>query len=348
MSKKTQETATATEAAKPAVETAAPTAADAKSGDGSSTPWGEIKQSDNESFYDRTRWAAIKLIPTFMLKFFTGPYIAGPHYTDALATAKRLYDERGIHSTIDVLGEDVSRPEETKLALEEYLRVIDAVGKSDNIYFSVKLSALGQGIDDQLCDENVTQILKRAARHDLFVRFDMEDHTTIDATLNTYKKYIGNYPNIGVVLQSMLFRTPADYDAIAHLRPNVRGVIGIYREPAEVAYTDKPTMKEKLLDLMKKMWANGSYVCIATHDRRVIRRALEIAQRMGKTTNDYEVQMLLGVPLNRFQDELVAQGIKVRLYVPYGEQWAAYCRRRLYGNPNMAALTLRNLLHVGQ
>jgi len=348
MDKKTQETAPEPETADPAVETAVPAATDVKPGDGSSSSWGEIKQSDNESFYDRVRWVAIKSIPTFMLKFFTGPYIAGSHYTDALTTAKRLYDERGIHSTIDVLGEDVTRPEETKHALQEYLQVIDNVGKSDNIYFSIKLSALGQGLDDRLCDENVEQILEHAARYDLFVRFDMEDHTTIDATLSTYKKFIGNYPNIGVVLQSMLFRTPEDYDAIAHLRPNVRGVIGIYREPAEVAYTDKPTMKEKLLDLFEKMWTNGSYVCIATHDRRVIRRALEIAQRMGKTTNDYEVQMLLGVPLNRFQDELVAQGIKVRLYVPYGEQWAAYCRRRLYGNPNIAALAMRNMVRVGQ
>ena len=315
---------------------------------GSPTSWGQTPQPRKESLYQSIRWAGIKSIPTPVLRFFTYPYIAGAHRSDALATARRLYERRGVHSTIDVLGESVTRPGETRAALDEYLRLMDDVGRCEYISISVKLSALGQGIDQQLCDENVAKLLRQADKHGLFVRFDMEDHTTIDATLATYKKFIGDFPRTGVVFQSMLFRTPADYTKLAHLRPNVRGVIGIYREPAEIAYTDKPTMKEKLLELIETMWANGSYVAIATHDRSVIRRALALADRMGKTPQDYEVQMLLGVPLYRFQDELVARGIKVRLYVPYGEQWAAYCRRRLNANPNMAALSLRNLFRFGQ
>jgi len=294
------------------------------------------------------RWVAIRSIPTPVLRFFTYPYIAGPRQSDALAVAKRQYETRGIHATIDVLGESVTSSEEAQKALDEYLRLMDDVGPCAYISISVKLSALGQSFDQQVCDANVATLLRRAETYGLFVRYDMEDHTTVDATLATYTKFIRDFPNTGVVFQSMLFRTPSDYARLAHLRPNVRGVIGIYREPARIAYTDKPTMKEKLLDLIETMWANGSYVAIATHDRSVIRRALAVAERMGKTTNDYEVQMLLGVPLYRFQDELVARGIKVRLYVPYGEKWAAYCRRRLDANTNIAALALRNLFRIRQ
>lgn len=313
-----------------------------------STPWDHTAPLREPSVYERLRWAAISAIPTFALHFFAHPYIAGTGRADALAVARHLYEKRKIHSTIDVLGEAVENPEETEEALDEYLRLIEDVGHSNHISISVKLSALGQGNDPELCDRHVETLLRRAAKYGLFVRYDMEDHTTIDETLRTYTKFIGEFPKTGVVFQSMLFRTPKDYDSLAHLRPNVRGVIGIYREPPEVAFTDKPTMKAKLLKLIEQMWANGSYVAVATHDRQVIRKALALAQTMGKTPADYEVQMLLGVPLNRFQDELVAQGIKVRLYVPYGKHWAAYCRRRLNANPNMAILTLRNLFRIGQ
>ena len=312
------------------------------------TPWGQTPPTREASLASRLRWGAIQSIPTFALRFFTFPYIAGSHRSDALAVARRLYDQRGIHSAVDVLGESVLSPAESVEALEEYLRLIEDVGRSDQISISVKLSALGQGIDQGLCDKNVETLLGRAAEYGLFVRYDMEDHSTVDATLATYKRFIGDFPRTGIVLQSMLFRTPGDYDALSHLRPNVRGVIGIYREPPEIAHTDKPTMKEKLLELSEKMWAGGSYVAIATHDRKVIRRALALAKKMGKTPNNYEVQMLLGVPLNRFQDELVAQGIKVRLYIPYGRHWATYCRRRLSANPCIAASVVRNFFRIRQ
>ncbi len=328
-----------TEPRKPIVETAGPAPSDG---------WGEAPPPPEFSWLSRIRWRAIQAIPTFTLRFFTAPYIAGPKRKDALAVAKRLYDERGIHSTIDVLGESVYHVEETQEPLEEYLQLIDDIGRSDHITVSIKLSALGQIFDRNLCEQLTRQILERAAKYDQFVRYDMEDHTTIDATLAIYKKFIGDFPRTGIVLQSMLFRTPDDYDKLAHLRPNVRGVIGIYREPANIAFTDKPTMKEKLLLLFEKMWAAGSYVAIATHDRNIVNRALALAEKMGKTTDDYEVQMLLGVPLNRFQDDLVSRGIRVKLYVPYGKNWAAYCRRRMNANPSIAGLALRNFLRIGQ
>ncbi|MFC1476228.1 proline dehydrogenase family protein [Candidatus Zixiibacteriota bacterium] len=348
MSKKTAHTGNPDHDTNPQPRISAPPSVGAEMESTGSTPWNHTTPPREDSLVQRLRWGVISSIPTFALWFFTHPYIAGAHRADALNVARRLYKKRGIYSTIDVLGEAIECREEAADALEEYLQLIGDTGASNHISISVKLSALGQGIDTTLCDHNVETLLQRAAEYGLFVRYDMEDHTTIDQTLGTYKKFIGEYARTGIVFQSMLFRTPADYDALVHLRPNVRGVIGIYREPAEIAYTDKRTMKEKLLQLFEQMWANGSYVAIATHDRDVVRRALAIANKMGKTTDDYEVQMLLGVPLNHFQDDLVAQGIKVRLYIPYGEHWAAYCRRRLNGNPNIAALAIRNLFRFGQ
>jgi proline dehydrogenase len=176
----------------------------------------------------------------------------------------------------------------------------------------------------------------------------MEDHTTTDSTLGMYRRFAARFPRIGVVLQSRLFRTERDVLDLAPLRPSVRLCLGIYREPAAVALQDKPAMKERLLELLEAMWTNGQYVAIATHDEAVIRRALDLAGRLGKTAADYEIQMLLGVPRSRIQKEVMARGIKVRLYVPYGVHWYNYCLRRLDNNPDMARMVLGNLLRRGR
>src|SRR5262249_48322784 len=152
---------------------------------------------------------------------------------------------------------------------------------------------------------------------------------------------------IGVVLQSRLHRTAADVEALAPLRPNVRLCLGIYREPTGIALQDKPAMKERLLELLERMWRNGQYVALATHDENVIERAVEMAERLGKTPGDFEVQMLLGVPRARIQKRLRDVGITVRLYVPYGTHWYHYCLRRLDNNPEMARMVLGNLFHLG-
>jgi proline dehydrogenase len=172
----------------------------------------------------------------------------------------------------------------------------------------------------------------------------MEDHTTTDSTLRLFRRLAPRYPNIGPVLQSRLHRTERDVRELAPFRPNVRLCIGIYKEPADIALVDKHAMKERLLELLEMMWANSQYVALATHDEWVIRRALELADRMGKGPSDYEVQMLLGVPRSRIQREVQGRGVKVRLYVPYGSHWYAYCLRRLDGNPEMARMVLGNLL----
>lgn len=285
----------------------------------------------------------MRATPRPLVRALASPYIAGETRASAIALARTLFADRGLSATIDVLGEDIKDRTEADKMLGEYLAILadlDGVGHAN---ISVKLSALGQAIDPELCARHLEALLQRAAAHGQFVRFDMEDRTTTDSTLQLYRRFVGRYPLIGPVLQSRLHRTEQDVRDLAPLKPNVRLCIGIYNEPPEFGLISKPRMKQRLLDLLEMMWANGQYVAIATHDEAIIRKALVLAGKMGKTPEDYEIQMLLGVPRARIHRELLAQGVKVRLYVPYGEQWYQYCLRRLDGNPEMARMVLGNL-----
>ncbi|MBI3449091.1 MAG: proline dehydrogenase family protein [Acidobacteria bacterium] len=301
---------------------------------------------DKRSLLQRARSRLVKLAPKPIVRRLAAPYIAGETRGEAMALVHRLRADRGLCSTVDVLGEAVTHAGETAAFLDEYVSALEDLAGCEYANISVKLSALGQGIDDALCARNLEVLLRKAASVNQFVRFDMEDHTTVDSTLGFYRKFAGRHPRIGIVLQSRLFRTPADVAALSPLRPNVRLCIGIYRESEAIAFPDKDSMKSRLLGLLRTMWENGQYVGLATHDERVIRRALALARELGKGPEAFEVQMLLGVPRAGLQEELMKMGLKVRLYVPYGRHWYQYCLRRLEHNPEMASLVVKNLLRI--
>jgi proline dehydrogenase len=325
-----------------------PVPADDPGRDGSSPDPGNSPSAvDERTLFAKLQARLVRLAPKPIVRKLAGPYIAGETRMDALTLVKRLHSEKGLFSTVDVLGEAATVAGETDVFLEEYMRLLDDLGRSPFGNISVKLSALGQGIDEALCAENLETLLKKAASLDQFVRFDMEDHTTVDSTLALYQRFVGRYPRIGVVLQSRLFRTREDVRRLSHLKPNVRLCIGIYRESPRIAIQDKPSMKSRMLELLEEMWTNGQYVALATHDEKVVRRALAMARKMGKGPEAFEVQMLLGVPRAALQDEILGMGLRVRLYVPYGRHWYHYCLRRLEHSPEMASLVIKNLLHIG-
>ena len=292
----------------------------------------------------RLKSRLVRMVPRPLVRMLASPYIAGETRDQAVALVRRLHESRGLCSTVDVLGEDIKDEAEARAMLDEYLAILEDLRPMPHANISIKLSALGQALDEDLCARNLETLLARAAAHDQFVRFDMEDHTTTDSTLRLYRRFVGRYPRIGPVLQTRLNRTEQDIRELAPLRANVRLCIGIYREPPEIALVDKREMKERLARLLEFLWSNGQYVAIATHDEPLIRRALALADRMGRTSSHYEVQMLLGVPRQEIQKEIQKRGVKVRLYVPYGRQWYAYCLRRLEGNPEMARMVVGNLL----
>ena len=300
--------------------------------------------SPERGLLQRIKSRFVRMVPPALVRAMAGRYIAGESRAEAVSLVHRLHATRGLCSTVDVLGEDIRDVAEAREMLAEYTAILDDLAGCAHANISVKLSALGQVLDEELCARNLEALLGHAAALGQFVRFDMEDHTTTDSTLGFYRRFVGRYPRIGPVLQSRLHRTERDIRDLAPLKPNVRLCIGIYREPAEIALTDKRAMKQRLLEMLEMMWSNGQYVAVATHDEAVIRRVFALADRMGKTAADYEIQMLLGVPRAHVQKEAQQRGLKVRLYVPYGGHWYAYCLRRLEGNPEMARMALGNLL----
>ncbi len=288
---------------------------------------------------------SLRILPKRVVKIFASRYIAGERVEEGVTKARELYETHGIHSTLDILGEDVRTRDHVEVYHRQYQTLIQSIADLPYANVSIKLSALGQLLDEEDCLRRTEDIVQRAAAVDTLVRLDMEDHTTTSSTLRIYRILRERgHKNVGIVLQSRLFRTTEDLKDLASLKPNVRLCIGIYREPPEIALQEKPEMKRRMLELLEGMWMNSQHVALATHEEWCIREALQIAARLRIPDPEIEVQMLMGVPSLPLQKELVARGIRVRLYVPYGRQWYAYSMRRLENNPDVFLSVFKSLL----
>jgi len=290
----------------------------------------------------------INLAPTPLVKVFARPYVAGDSIQAAVETARMFWKERHVCSTIDLLGEEIEKDEEVQYTVGVYERLIDSLGAQEFATLSLKPTQLGSHRGSQHCQKVIEGIVKKAEQHNIKITLDMEDHTLTDLTLDIFRALISEHPTFGTVLQSRLFRTDKDIKSISGLNARIRICIGIYNEPKEIALTSKPEMKAKLLEQLEVLFKEGHYPEIGTHDKAVIQETINIAERLNIKKDQYEVQMLMGVPMQAFQDELIREGILVRLYVPFAEHWeyaSAYCKRRLEANPAMAAYILKNIIH---
>jgi proline dehydrogenase len=253
----------------------------------------------------------------------------------------RKLNAKGKLATIDVLGEDVTNPDEARAIAGQYhdvLAHIDDEGLDSNI--SVKLTGLGLELDEQLVRENLEAVVRDAAARGNFVRIDMEDSSTTDRTLQLYRDLrAAGHDNLGVVLQAYLRRTPADVPGL----DNVRLCKGIYVEPESIAFRDYEAVRANYVQSLEALVEQGSYVAIATHDEHLIRAGLRIVRAAGFGHDRYEFQMLLGVRPER-ADALVADGHRVRVYVPYGTHWYEYSVRRLQENPKMAGYVAADIV----
>jgi proline dehydrogenase len=238
-------------------------------------------------------------------------------------------------ATVDVLGEEIASPDEAAAIVGEYEDVfseIERQGLDSNV--SVKPTALGLDLDYEVCRANLEHVVAHAAARDNFVRIDMEDASTTDATLALYRDLRdAGRDNLGVVLQASLRRTLGDVHALADLEPNVRLCKGIYVESPEIQFRDYEQVRASFVESLDALLEAGAYPAIATHDEWLIDRALERVRGLGR--EDYEFQMLLGVR-PQLGDRLVADGHRLRIYVPYGRQWYEYSLRRLQENPKVA------------
>ena len=288
----------------------------------------------------------ISLAPTPLVKLFASPYVAGDSIGAAVNTAQKLWDERRVCSTIDLLGEELESDEEVQYSVDVYERLIDALGSQDYATISLKPTQLGSHRGTDNCQKIIEGIVRRAEQYNIKVSLDMEDHSFTDMTLDIFRALKKDHPTFGTVLQSRLFRTDDDIISLKGLNAHIRICIGIYNEPKEIAMQSKSEMKRKLLQQVELLFKEGHYPEIATHDEAVINEAIDIAEKLNIKKDQYEVQMLMGVPKRAFQDELIQNGTLVRLYVPFAQKWkyaTAYCKRRLAANPAMAAYIFKNI-----
>lgn len=290
----------------------------------------------------------VSLAPSALVKVFASPYVAGDSIQAAVETARKFWEERRVCSTIDLLGEELESDEEVQYTVDVYQRLIAALGRQEFATLSLKPTQLGSHRGTEHCQKIIEEIVAQAEKQDIKVTLDMENHPYTDMTLDIFRAIKKNHPTFGTVLQSRLFRTDEDIKSLKGLNARIRICIGIYNEPKDVAMQHKPEMKKKLLEQLEVLFKEGHYPEIATHDEAVINESLNMAEKLNMKKDQYEVQMLMGVPKQAFQDKLVRNGILVRLYVPFAEKWkfaTAYCKRRLAANPAMAAYIIKNLLY---
>jgi proline dehydrogenase len=287
---------------------------------------------------DRAVVATLPLVPRPVVRRLSSRYIAGSELDDARVTVARLNAE-GKLATVDVLGEEIARPDEAAAITRAYLDVLDAIDADAlDANVSVKLTGLGLNLDPALARRNLEAIASRGT----FVRIDMEDSSTTDETLTLYRELTAaGFANLGVVLQAALRRTESDAAELAGA--NVRLCKGIYIEPPELAFRDFAEVRDSFVRTLDVLLDGGTYVGIATHDEWLVDRALEAIAARGLTPDAYEFQMLLGVR-PELGDRIVAAGHRLRIYVPFGRQWYEYSLRRLQENPKVAGYVARDLL----
>jgi proline dehydrogenase len=288
------------------------------------------------SVIDRALAASLPYVPRAVVRRVASRYIAGEDLGQALRVAKRLNAD-GQRATLDVLGEEVRTGAEAAEIVAEYLRALDLLAEGGvRAGVSVKPTGLGLAIRPGLCRENVETIVRAAAERDRFVRIDMEDSSTTSETLAIYRELrTSGLDNVGVVLQARLRRTEEDARALAGLRPSVRLCKGIYLEPESVAHQDESSIRASFLRTAETLLDAGSFVAFATHGDFLIERCLALVRERGLTKEQYEFQLLLGVR-PELGSRLVADGHRVRVYVPYGKRSYEYSVRRLQENPIMA------------
>jgi proline dehydrogenase len=297
---------------------------------------------------DRAIVRVLPAVPRPVVRKLSERYIAGPELADACRVVKEL-NRQGKMATLDVLGEEIHNRDEALALVDAYMDVFETIRQQrldSNV--SLKLTGLGLKLDRDFCRDNLARIVRCAAERNNFVRIDMEDSSTTSDTLAIYRALREDgLDNLGVVLQAYMKRTLADIAELADLKPNVRVCKGIYLEPPEVAYQEFDTVRLNFVEAITALLDIGSYVAIASHDEWVIAEAVRIVADRDLQPDQYEFQMLLGVRRD-LGDELVREGHRQRIYVPFGRQWYEYSLRRLQENPKIAgyiaADTFRRML----
>jgi proline dehydrogenase len=292
---------------------------------------------------DRVIAESVPVIPRPIVRRISRRYIAGDTLDEAAETVRNL-NRSGCVATIDVLGESTESKADAAATLSSYEKVIDALdehGLESGI--SVKLTGLGLTLSEELCRENLEEVVAYAGEKGRFVRVDMEDSPYTSTTLDMVVDLHQRHENIGAVIQAYMRRSLEDVCRLIEAGVTVRLCKGIYDEPRKIAYKDFDTVRQNYIFLLDELLKGGTYVGIATHDEFLIWHALRLIHQLNVPEDRYEFQMLLGVD-EELRRILVGAGHKLRVYVPFGEEWYEYSSRRLKENPKIAGYVAKDVL----
>jgi proline dehydrogenase len=270
-------------------------------------------------------------------------FVAGEVVEDAIE-ATRALNKENMHVSLDHLGENVSDAKEAMSAAQDYIAILDCVKQASvDANISIKLTALGLDISQELCEQNVCRILEHAQQVPIFVRIDMEGSAyteqTVDITLRMHKQY----EHVGTVIQSCMHNSKKDVEQLIAQGVRVRLVKGAYKEPKMVAFQQKSEVDHNFIRLMTMLLQRGNYPAIATHDEAIINATCKFARDNGISKSAFEFQMLYGIRRD-LQEKLVNQGYNMRIYVPYGSQWYPYLMRRMAERPANLLFVMSNAI----
>jgi proline dehydrogenase len=285
-----------------------------------------------------------RVVGRYGMRLGAGRFVAGETLDECVPVLRKLNDA-GLHANTTVLGEAIPHAEAADAVVRAYIEVVGRLadeGLRANV--ALKLTHLGLSFDEEVAYANVERLVAHGAARGVFVRIDMEESACVDATLRIYERLRGaGHENVGTVLQSYLYRTPADLERLLPLAPNLRIVKGAYLEPPELAHPQKHDVDVAFVELVERGLREGAYIAAATHDERIIARVQALAERNGIPRERFEFQMLYGVRPS-LQRQIAAQGYKVLVATPYGPDWYPYLMRRLAERPANLLFFLRNFV----
>ncbi|MAQ72212.1 MAG: proline dehydrogenase [Candidatus Marinimicrobia bacterium] len=285
----------------------------------------------------------IPFLPKIFIRLVASPYIAGITDDQMLVNVKKLND-KGYNVAIDILGEHVTTDRDATQITERYANLYDRIASQGlDANLSIKLSHIGQDLGYELVRKNLMILVNAAKKHNNFLRLDMENSPYTSETINLYKKAFEIYPNVGIVLQAYMHRSIDDIDMLANKMFNVRICKGIYIENEDIAYRGYEKIRSNYIALVQRALTKGSYVGIASHDEYLIDTLYAWIKDNKISPSQYEFQVLHGVPMEKKLQQLIKEGNKVRVYVPYGDNWYDYSVRRLKENPKMAGYIIKNI-----
>jgi proline dehydrogenase len=293
--------------------------------------------------YLADRPALKRLFASSLARPLVRRFVAGETLADAMAALRRL-NEAGMAATLDYLGESVSSAAAAGAAAQQYIGILHAIERQGaNANASLKLTQVGLDVDYALCVRNVERIAAQAAQFGNFIRIDMEGSSYTQTTLDIFEQLFARHKNVGVVIQAYLYRSEADVRAMNALGARVRLCKGAYNEPESVAFANKADTDTHFVKLMQLLLSEGNYPGIATHDEHMIEATRAFATRAGIPPDRFEFQMLYGVRRD-LQEQLVRDGYRMRIYVPYGGEWYPYLTRRLAERPANLLFFARGVL----